>query len=386
MTESFPKSIGELSTNWLNQALSPGENEAIRAFRHELLQEQGATSLAFVLHLEFAHEEHEIPSKLLCKMSPESTAIREALRAGGSFEREVAFYRELGSECSRFVPRCYSVGFDDSDNTFLLLLEFIDHSSVRDVLVGTVDEVREAVTELAGFHADWWGKAEALPFIVREDCGDFYEQRLKQYAIALDNIKTNYSNQVGETVIPLLELYLPNAKILATEGREGPLTLCHGDYHRKQLLFPENEKGRFAVLDWQTVTIDRPAYDLARIIVVGLTNEQRCEHEAALVELYHRALVKAGINNYTLEKLWQHYKLGIVRIVLLHSWCLCGAINLQQLVDEWSAKGADWFEVFLKWPDQAMIDHNVLDYLSNLIARLKHGEKGVGEVEVSAAS
>ena len=363
----FPRSIQGISLEWLNGVLS--DWGGIQACRCEAHPEQGVTSQVYILHLQCARGGRLQPQQVLVKLATDSAAARDALSESRAFRREIDFYRELGGCAGIAVPRCYALGYDEADHSFLLLLEYLGDCSVRDVLVGTVGEVTTAVDALAGFHARWWGRAAELPFIQREGDEAQLRNRLARLGVALDNIRAHHRREVGETLIELLELFIPHAALLAAEARSGPLTLCHGDYHRKQLLFPDNDAGRFCVIDWQTVCIDRGANDLARIVVTGLTGAQRRRHETALVERYHRRLCDAGVEDYPLEQLWQHYALGVARLLAIHSLVFAG-FDIAPLIQQWRDKGADWYEVLFRWPAEAAAERGIQSSLSDFIERL----------------
>lgn len=48
--------------------------------------------------------------------------------------------------------------------------------------------------------------------------------------------------------------------------RRGPLTLCHRDFHLRNILFPANDAGRLYVIDWSHPEIDSVCLDLARLV------------------------------------------------------------------------------------------------------------------------
>jgi len=56
-------------------------------------------------------------------------------------------------------------------------------------------------------------------------------------------------------------------------------TLAHVDYHPKQMFFPHQGRGRFAVFDWQGVCVSVGAMDLQRALLTTLDAEQLAAHE-----------------------------------------------------------------------------------------------------------
>jgi aminoglycoside phosphotransferase (APT) family kinase protein len=88
-----------------------------------------------------------------------------------------------------------------------------------------------------------------------------------------------------------------------------PYTVVHSDFRADNLVF-EGGGGRvpIATVDWQTVTYGVAATDLAFVIGTSLGRDERREHEAALVERYHRALLDGGVTGYDAERCWADYR------------------------------------------------------------------------------
>ena len=92
---------------------------------------------------------------------------------------------------------------------------------------------------------------------------------------------------------------------------QGPVTLMHGDLRLDNLFF---EGERVLFIDWQLVRRGPPMYDIAYLLSCGLTDEASA-HE--LIESYHRALVREGVTDYSLQQAWLDYRLAL-RAVLMN--------------------------------------------------------------------
>jgi hypothetical protein len=88
-------------------------------------------------------------------------------------------------------------------------------------------------------------------------------------------------------------------------------TLVHRDYHAQQLFFPSERGGRFAVYDWQTVSIGNGADDVARIIAMGLRSADRAAHEHRLIDRYYAGLLAHGVTDYSAEQCMRDVRLGL---------------------------------------------------------------------------
>nr|BAP05581.1 CalQ [uncultured Candidatus Entotheonella sp.] len=363
----FPTQVGELSIVWLNQTLTDQENRQgarVVDFSTEPLADQGRTSAVYLLTLTY-DQLTEMPTKLVLKFAMDQDFVKDALQDQNVFEREVTFYRRFGDGAGIPVPRCYAAAYDAEKNACVLLLEYIENAHQPDLFHGSVAEVDIAVEHLAPFHARWWQRQEELAGIPCEY--DRPDQHVQNVTRALEKIPEEHRDDVGRTVIEVLELWLKHRSQIVVHCARGPLTLCHGSFHRQQLLCPTAENDPFRVIDWQSATIDCGPIDLARLLVTGLLPAARRAHETRLVERYHALLVENGVADYPLEQVWQHYRLGIVRVLVLHIQVFAH-FNVKLMLEHWGrvAEEQSLWKVLFQWPEQALMEHAVPELLRQI--------------------
>ena len=376
----FPTHIGELNVVWLNRVLTNRERidtAKVVDFSAEQLGEQGQTSVVYRLALIY-DQPTRLPDRLVAKFSVAQDFVKNALRGQNVFEREVVFYRRVGDRAGIPVPKCYAAEYDAEKNACVLLLEYVEHESELDLLQASMAEIDIVVEHLAPFHARWWQRQEELVGIPCEyDRADAHVDNVTR---ALAKIPEEHLDDVGRTVIEVLELWLQHYPQIAASCASGPLTLCHGSFHRQQLLFPTAPDDPFRVIDWQSVTIDCGPIDLARLLVTSLLPAARQDHETRLVEKYHALLVKNGIADYALEQVWQHYRLGIVRVLVLHIQVFAH-FNVKLMLEHWgrATEQHSLWKILFQWPEQALIEHAVPELLRQIIRETPmRGAKGRG--------
>lgn len=88
-------------------------------------------------------------------------------------------------------------------------------------------------------------------------------------------------------------------------------TLIHRDYHAQQLFFASQRGGRFAVYDWQTVSIGNGADDVSRILAMGLRSADRAVNERRLIDRYYAGLLQRGVTDYSAERCMRDVRLGM---------------------------------------------------------------------------
>lgn len=366
---SFPVRLSELTVDWLNQVFAArgllGARRIV-AFEAAAASGRGGTSAVHVLTLTYDQPANLAPKKVFAKFSSESEAVREAAREHRLYQREIAFYAHYGTDPGIPTPVCYASEYDESSNTCVLLLEYIENARSREVQEGDPEDVEKAVRCLAPFHAKWWGRESSLAFIESEYSLPALEKRIEKVARAFARIKEGgHGGAIGETCLTILELWLAHARPLADYSMSRPLTMCHGSFHRGQILFPDHGAGSPCIIDWQNVSINIGAHDLARIVVSGLLPDQRRQHERHLLAMYHALLLEHGVRDYPLGQLFNDYRLGIVSLIVFHSLILAD-YPVDVITRFWKGKDPFWEELF-RWPGAAAEESDVLGWLQETI-------------------
>lgn len=375
----FPARLSEVTVDWLNDVLVEKRiltTERVAAFTVEPVPLQGLTCSVHVLTLSYDRPSARAPQKLILKISTDNPAARQALAANRGYQREVSFYSNIGSDAGIPVPACYAARYNAEDDSCVLLLDYIDNTCQKDVFSGVPEDVDLAVEHLAALHAGWWGREREL-----ESRGIVYAQApflldiyLEKLTAALGCLSGRYRTDAGPTLMSLLDLWLPNARLFADHFRKGPLTLCHGDFHRNQILFPVAGRNPFCVIDWQLVTIDSGATDLAHILVTGLFPDQRRARERELVEKYYALLLQHGVIDCSIDRIREQYALGVVKLALFYLTTFAMG-DVQPIVDWWAAdekhKGVSFWDMLCGWPSRALEEHGALELLEGILRSQK---------------
>lgn len=364
---SSPRRIDEIELEWLNETLRESGvlgDAHVRSFHAAPVPKQGMTSLAHVVTLDYDERSETAPGSLIAKFSLDAPPIQEAMASNRGFEREVAFYQGPGRDAGIPVPRCFWADYDPESNSCGLLLEFVEGMRTTDVFSGTVDEIELVVDRLAPFHSKWWGRTDGLQGIPPGQSPFMLELYKARLVPALDNIKDRYRVEAGETLVELIELWLDQAEKLARHEAAKPQTLCHGDLHREQVLFPAAAGGTPCVIDWQLAAADTGPTDLAHLLLSGLHPEQRQREETHLVERYHAGLLESGVQGWSLDDTWESYKQGLARLALFYLTAFAAG-DMAPIIAWWDSdekrRGTSFWDVSCGRPAQAIEQHGVLD-------------------------
>ncbi len=264
------------------------------------------------------------PTRLFLKLCDLSTAP-----FGDS---EVRYYRVLttGLEPSP-APRCYHAAYSEAAGRYHLLLEdlSVTHVPCWDI-VPTLATAGPAVDALARLHARWWD-TPGLP----EAAGKMpTEAVIQRYVAAAEGgltsmlAKAELSVEDRDLVHQVFDKHPPLMIRRARGGSAPHLTCIHGDPNPGNILVPREmgAEGKAYLIDRQLYDWSLSAWigasDLAYMMVHWWPVQARRELQAALLDRYHQQLQAHGIPGYTLQDLWDDYRLSAMQSLYVAAcWC-----------------------------------------------------------------
>lgn len=310
----IPESPEAVTAAWLTEALRDSgalqETAVVGVQRQRVGTGLVGQSVRFTLA--YDREEPAAPASVVGKFPSPEPVSRQTGIAGGIYEREVRFYREIAGTVAIRTPRCHAAAFDPATGNFVILLEDLAPARQGDQIRGcTVAEAELAMVALAGLHAPHWGRAASGDFAwLPRPSAAGGGQRAVLYEMVWPRFLENYRDALPPGGIELGERF---GRSLASwmEPGSAALTVTHGDYRIDNMMFATPAGGYpLAVVDWQTVAWGIGAWDAAYCLGAGPPVEARREHERALLRRYHDALVAGGVRDYTREQCWQDYRRG----------------------------------------------------------------------------
>lgn len=278
-------------------------------------------STAAPLRVEYSSDApQEAPTHLFLKAT--LGGLDPGLRSIG--EREVAFYRHAAPLMPGGpIPRCYDAEY--VDGSFHLLLDDFSqtHTTITPWPLPPSDEACERIIDTwASFHAFWWchpslGRGvgtfvdeAALAKITAE-----YREHYARFARTLDDRLWPAARAIYEGVQEARERLVTPARLYAT------YTLGHGDAHVWNLLHPrEGVAAPIVLIDWDSWRVGRAAADLAYMMALHWYPERRARLEARFLERYHAGLCAHGVTDYSLERLWEDYRLSVIGQLAIPVW------------------------------------------------------------------
>lgn len=306
-----------LTSAWLTDALREVGHEGVDV-KEVSLEEigTGQTGTSYRVGVRFGGKT-DLPSTFVAKLPADDPAVRERVATG--YRAEVAFYETVAATVEVPVPRCFVSSISGDGQSFVLLLEDLAPARQGDQLQGcTPAQVEVGVQALAGLHGPRWSDptwraftATALPAAdpaTAKGLGDVARMATDMF---LDRLGERLSKADRET----LDAYAGRVPswLLAHPQR---FSLLHGDFRLDNLMFAP-DGASVVVVDWQTLSVGLPARDLAYFVGTSLPPTVRADHESALVEAYHAALLEFGVRGYDLQTCFADYRLGMLQAPLI---------------------------------------------------------------------
>ena len=350
----IPADANDFDVDWMNQALAPHLGSA-RVAAIEAAPHGTPGQTAAIVAISATYDgKTTLPSRFIAKItSQDESTMENVVKPLDLYYKEFSFYStgDVGIRC----PNCYFKAYDADGCQLILLFEDISHLDSPS-WKPSQEQVELAVEKLAPFHARWWNQPTLKDFDWLSDAGSMigmYGQLAMAAIPAVDALGMS-----GDLTFThnLVQGFIDHNKGALAYLESRPYTLVHGDYHPKQMFFGKpGTEHEFVMIDWQLPFRGPGANDLARILALGFTAEERRKHEPRLLQRYLDLLHEHGVKDYTMDDLLDDYRAGTFTSVIIHY--LAAATNVQLFIDEVSALGLDWEEIANYRLRDTLIDH-----------------------------
>ncbi len=363
----IPRSVEDITTRWLNAVLAPHlAGCRVLGSQVEPFSEPGQTADIVDISLVYDSFRCTLPTRMIAKLAATDPETREMCATFKLYERETGFY---GSFPTKGLPiaQCFHADFDPATLDMVILMEHLAPSYSPGYSI-SVEQVRLAIQQAATLHARWWNDdfLKRQPALVQLDDPDHWRNAAAGAASAFDSIRRIMGDQC-EASIAAMEAYSDNLEeVMKFLGRRA-FALQHSDFHAKQMFFPSDAGGRFAIIDWQYPVAGPAAWDIARIINLGLKSETRSEIEEALIDEYLDLLNAHGVASYGRSEFLIDYKIGVM-ITQLINFIAVAQTDTALVKRECAEHGLDWKEVWLLRGERMIEEYGIAEFLRALPA------------------
>ncbi len=290
MTEAttIPATVDDLTPDWIGAVLRADVE------RVEVLDAHSGTTGRVKLGLTGGPD---VPRTLFAKIQPFDPEQRDYVRMIGMGVAEARLYATLGRELQVRIPRVWHASFDDTDGSFVMLLEDLDASGCRFPAAKDPDIVGVAeslMAELPALHAAYWERD--LPWLRNRALGDGDDPHQRQRMSRLADIVRSALDQFGADMPPefqrLGQAFVDHHLEIGALWNAGQKTLLHGDDHVRNLFL---DGGRVGFFDWAVACRAPAMRDVSYFICNSLPVETRRAEEKRLIDRYLGGLARHGI-------------------------------------------------------------------------------------------
>ncbi|WP_170287314.1 phosphotransferase [Halioglobus maricola] len=283
MALPFPGHAGEISDNWLSEALGR------RVLSHSVLDQHDGTTGRVALQLEYDAGERE---RVFLKLPPADEQQRAFVLATGMGEREARFYAELAADVPVRVPRPLYSGWESGGEHYAMLLEDLEATgcSFRNASERySLDYVRAVLSAFAKLHGRYW---ETPRFAADLD----WMEPPPQHPIApvlVAQALESHADQMPPIFVEMCELYIHHTDAVHQLWHRGPHTLVHGDAHDGNMFSDAGEPG---FLDWALLAKTNPMRDVGYFLAGTVQPADLADGVQDLFAYYRNALEAEGVN------------------------------------------------------------------------------------------
>lgn len=365
---AIPRQASDITVEWLNNVLEQSGHLAGHRVTTVISEDSdvpGQTAEIAKVQVTYDSDGCKLPMNFIAKYTSRNRVVIDAVvNAYQQYWRETSFYREL-PDTGIPKPTCYHAEFRAESQEFILLLNDLA-PAVSPSWASTSAQVAQAISHLPPMHARFWNSPllREKQWLVQFDDQDFYNAAAGAAAAAIPKIQSLFGEEAASTM-RLLATWQKKIERVTEYVGSRPFTLVHGDYHSKQMFFPSDAGGEFAVIDWQFSFVAQGAWDLARIMLVGQDIDSRRRSEDELITGYLDGLRDGGVEGYTMTELRDDLLVGTAVNQMIMAVAVADT-DISLVEKECAAVGVDWRDVVMKRGEAAARDWEVAEFLDDL--------------------
>lgn len=234
-------------------------------------------------------------------------------------QQEARFYSDMAQDVPMNIPTCYYAACDSERQGVTMLEDLVVTRGARFVFMNKgwgalkVDEVSALLEQLARMHARWAGdpRLDALAGFEKP------QREFMKYCIRDQHweevLKRPYGHRL-QSIFPDVALAREALERQHAINDAAPKTLLHGDAHGGNVFFERD--GTPGWMDFQLYFAGPYMYDVAYVILTGLTVEDRRKEEGRLLRHYLDVARAEGMDVHNFDEAWLFYRQQMARGVI----------------------------------------------------------------------
>ena len=355
-TLPLPRCHDDVDRHWLSAALRAGglDVDIERFTRHPL--GEGVGMMAAIELFELHYSSGRGPERVAVKLPAVNPTNLAVAMSFDIYRREVRFYTDIAPSAPEFTP---AVLFAESDGVadFALILEDMSDYRLGDQLTGcSADDAELAVVGLGRLHASFWNDVDRpeLAFIPWET-PSAHGDALRTGVIAVwDSMISSFGDVVPAFMQDARDDFLAALPAMQRWLATPPVTIVHGDFRMDNVFFGLTAGQRpVTAIDWQGILVSKGIRDVAYLISQSMRIDDRRAAERGLVDAWHSTLVERGVADYSAERAWHDYQLGVLAM-----WAI--VVVIAGSLDPTNERGRAWITETIKRSAAAIDDHGLI--------------------------
>ena len=351
---TIPGSMTEVSPEWIEEGVGRGKLKNIDLI--PMGEGVGMMSSMSVLRLDW-EDPTDLPTSLVLKLAAENETNRAVSQQFNLYLKEVNYYRDLAPRTTARSPRVYASEIDEEHNFFLLMEDVSAYRMGSQVDGATLEECELCIDFLVNLHASFWNQLGDVGWLPNMSGSDNATNMALGCEAGWPQLQEIFGKFVPDSIETQRENYLAAIPNLQAQLDQEPKTLIHGDFRMDNMLFgqaPEHDP--LLVVDFQGPLKGNGIMDVAYLLSHSAKTEVRREHERKLLERYANGLIDTGIKDYSFDKAWNDYRIGV-----LYSWTV--AVVIAGTMDPANERGYAWMSRMVERNGIAINDLNCLELL-----------------------
>ena len=351
---AIPASMANVSAEWVEECIGRGKLKNINLV--PIGEGVGMMSSMSIIELEWEGSTN-LPSSLVLKLAAENETNRAVSQQFNLYLKEVSYYKDLAPRTTARSPRVYASEIDEEHNFFLLMEDVSSYRMGSQVEGATVEECELCIDFLVNLHASFWNQLNGIIWLPNMSGSDNAKNMALGCEAGWPQLQKIFGKFVPDNIKAKRERYLEAIPSLQAQLDQHPKTLIHGDFRMDNMLFgqaPEHDS--LMVVDFQGPLKGNGIHDVGYLLSHSAKTEVRREHERNLIERYSSGLIDAGVKDYSFEKAWNDYRIGI-----LYSWTV--AVVIAGTMDPANDRGFAWMSKMVERNGTAINDLDCLSLL-----------------------
>ena len=351
---TIPETMADVSPQWVEECVGWGKLKNINLV--PMGEGVGMMSSMSIIELEW-EDSKNMPPSLVLKLAAENDTNRAVSQQFNLYLKEVSYYKDLAPRTTARSPLVYASEIDEEHNFFLLMEDVSSYRMGSQVEGATLEECELCVDFLANLHASFWNQLSDVEWLPNMSGSDNATNMALGCEAGWPQLQEIFGAFVPDNIEAMREHYLAAIPTLQAKLDQHPKTLIHGDFRMDNMLFGQApEHDALLVVDFQGPLKGNGIHDVAYLLSHSAKTDVRREHERDLIERYANGLITAGIKDYSVEKAWNDYRVGV-----LYSWTV--AVVIAGTMDPANERGFAWMSKMVERNALAINDLNCLDLL-----------------------